>query len=172
MTTTEPQTIWEQIEFSSLGQYIAADPLAFPMIESVHVIAIVTVVGAIMIMDLRMLGFASNAGAISRISRETVRLTWVAFVFAAITGVLLFISKASNYMNNPYFLMKLGFIVLAGVNMAWFHLITQRSQDQWDSAANIPTSVKVAGALSLTLWLLVIFFGRAIGFTLSFYMPM
>jgi hypothetical protein len=170
--TSEPQTIWQQIEFSSLGQYIAADPLAFPMIESVHVIALVTVFGSILIMDLRMLGFASNAGAISRISRETVRLTWVAFILAAVTGTLLFISKASNYMENPYFLTKMVLIAIAGLNMGWFHLITQRGQDQWDSAANIPNSVKVAGALSLTLWLLVIFFGRAIGFTLSFYMPM
>jgi hypothetical protein len=167
--TSEPQTIWQQIEYSSLGQYVAADPLAFPMIESLHVIALVTVVGSILIMDLRMLGFASNAGAISRISRETVRLTWVAFVLAAITGTLLFVSKASSYMINPYFLTKIGLIGVAGVNMAWFHLITQRGQDRWDTAADIPTSVKVAGALSLTLWVLVIFFGRAIGFTLSFY---
>jgi hypothetical protein len=167
--TTEPQTIWQQIEYSGLGQWLAADPLAFPMIESAHVIALVTVFGTILIMDLRMLGFASNASAISRISRETVRLTWVAFVLAAITGTLLFISKASSYMMNPYFLVKMGLIAVAGINMGWFHLITQRGQDQWDTAADIPTSVKLAGALSLTLWLLVIFFGRAIGFTLSFY---
>jgi len=167
--TTEPQTIWQQIEYSGLGTFLAEDPLAFPMIESLHVIALVTVFGAIMIMDLRMLGFASNASAISRISRETVRLTWVAFVLAAITGSLLFISKASSYMINPYFLVKMGLIVIAGLNMGWFHLITQRGQDQWDTAADIPTSVKVAGALSLTLWLMVIVFGRAIGFTLSFY---
>ena len=167
--TTEPQNIWQQIEYSGLGQYLAADPLAFPMIESVHVIALVTVFGSILIMDLRMLGFASNAGAISRISRETVRLTWVAFVLAAITGTLLFISKASSYMMNPYFLTKMCLIAIAGLNMGWFHLITQKGQDQWDTAADIPTSVKIAGALSLTLWLLVIFFGRAIGFTLSFY---
>jgi hypothetical protein len=167
--TTEPQTFWQQIEYSALGQWLAADPLAFPMIESAHVIALVTVFGSILIMDLRMMGFASNASAISKISRETVTLTWIAFVLAAITGSLLFISKASSYMMNPYFLVKMGLIVVAGMNMAWFHLITQKSMDQWDTSAAIPTSVKLAGALSLTLWLMVIFYGRAIGFTLSFY---
>lgn len=167
--TTEPQTIWQKLEYSALGDYIATDALAFPMLESVHVIALATVFGSILIMDLRMLGLASTGSAISRISRETVRLTWVAFALAALTGTLLFVSKASSYMINPYFLTKMGLIALAGINMGWFHLITQKNQDKWDTAADIPTSVKLAGALSLTLWLMVIFFGRAIGFTLSFY---
>jgi len=167
--TTEPLTIWQQLEASAVGDYVATDPLAFPMIESAHVIALVAVFGSILIMDLRMLGLASTASPISRISRETVRLTWIAFVVAAITGTLLFISKASSYMINPYFLTKMGLIVLAGINMAYFHLVTQRNMDKWDSAADIPLSVKLAGALSLTFWLMVVFFGRAIGFTLSFY---
>ena len=167
--TVESETIWQKLEYSALGDYLATDPLAFPMIESAHVIALVAVFGSILIMDLRMLGLASAGSALSKVSRETVRLTWIAFVLAAITGTLLFISKASSYMINPYFLTKMGLIAVAGLNMAYFHLVTQKGMDQWDTAADIPTSVKLAGALSLTLWLMVIFFGRAIGFTLSFY---
>lgn len=167
--TTEPQTIWQKLEYSALGDFLATDPIAFPMIETVHVIALITVFGSILIMDLRMLGLASSGTAISKVSRDTVRLTWVAFVLAAITGTLLFISKASSYMINPYFLTKMSLIVLAGLNMAYFHLVTQKTMDQWDSAADIPMAVKVSGALSLTFWLMVIFFGRAIGFTLSFF---
>lgn len=166
---TEEMTLWQKIEFSALGDYLATDPIAFPMIETGHVIALVTVFGAILIMDLRMLGLASTGSAISKIERDTVRLTWIAFILAAITGSLLFVSKASSYMINPYFLTKMGLMVLAGINMAYFQFVTWKNVDRWDTAADIPFAVKLAGALSLTFWLLVIFFGRAIGFTLSFY---
>jgi len=167
--TVEPQNIWQKLEYSSLGDYLATDPLAFPMIETLHVIALVTVFGSILIMDLRMLGLASTGSPISKVERDTVRLTWIAFILAAITGSLLFISKASSYMINPYFLTKMSIMVLAGINMFYFQFVTWKNVDKWDSAADIPLAVKVAGALSLTFWLMVIYFGRAIGFTLSFF---
>ena len=167
--TTENQTLWQRIEYSSLGDYLATDPLAFPMIETFHVIAIVTVLGAIAIMDLRMMGLASKTSALTKLSNETIKLTWIAFVFAAITGSLLFISKASSYMINPYFMTKMVLIAIAGLNMLYFHFFTWKQVDKWDTAADIPTNVKIAGALSLTLWLMVVFLGRAIGFTLSYY---
>ena len=90
-----------------------------------------------------------------------------AFVCAAITGLLLFVSKASSYVINPYFLWKIAMLALAGINMMYFHLVTWRTVEHWDRDASVPAMVKISGALSLLFWLLVVFFGRAIGFTLG-----
>lgn len=165
----EPENIWQSIEYSGLGLFIAESTWAFPALETLHVIALVTVVGTIAIMDLRMIGVAGRNWAVSDLSKDTLPWTWGAFVMAAITGGLLFISKASSYVINPYFLWKMGMLVLAGLNMMYFHFITYRTVEHWDRDPTVPVAVRVAGILSLVFWILVVFFGRAIGFTLGIF---
>lgn len=165
----QPTNIWESIEYSSLGISIAESLWAFPMIETVHVIALVTVLGTLLVMDLRMLGWASTAVPIRKVSEDTLKWTWMAFVLAAITGTLLWISKTSSYMINPYFLTKMGLMAVAGLNMLFFHFVTYKTVDQWDTAASPPTAVKLSAVLSLVLWIVIVFCGRAIGFTLGIY---
>lgn len=165
----EPENFWQTLEYSSLGISIAESTWAFPTIETLHVIALVTVVGTIMIMDLRLIGKASMNVSITQMTRDTLKWTWGAFIMAAITGLLMFVSKASTYMVNPYFLWKLVLLALAGLNMVAFHFLTYKTVGQWDTGPNIPTAAKVAGSLSLLFWFIVIFLGRAIGFTLGIY---
>ncbi|GGD47463.1 hypothetical protein GRI62_08685 [Erythrobacter arachoides] len=165
----EPTNIWESIEYSSLGTSIAESLWAFPTLETIHVIALVTVIGTIAVMDLRLLGIASNETAVTRMSSDTLPWTWGAFVLAAITGTLLFISKASSYMANPYFIMKMGLLVLAALNMLYFHFVTYKTVHDWDTGLHLPTGAKVAATLSLVFWIGVVFAGRAIGFTLGIF---
>lgn len=165
----EPTNIWESIQYSPLGIGIAESLWAFPMIETVHVIALVTVFGTIMIMDLRLLGLTSTNVPVTSMSADTLKWTWIGFVLAAITGTLLFISKASSYMINPHFLWKMGIMALAGLNMLVFHFVTYKSVSEWDNDAKPPIGAKVAGVLSIICWLVVLFQGRAIGFTLGIY---
>jgi len=164
-------SLWQSLEASAVGAYIAGSEWAFPLIETTHVIALVTVFGSIVFMDLRMIGLVSRDSAITAISRETLPFTWVAFLVAAITGSILFVSKATSYMVNPWFLAKMCLIALAGLNMMLFHFLTWKSVKNWDTAPVIPFSVKLAGGLSLTLWLIILFCGRMIGFTLGIYQP-
>ena len=165
----EPTNLWERLEYSGFGIYIAESTWAFPTLETLHVIALVTVLGTIFVMDLRMLGLTSNKFAVTKLAKDTLPWTWGAFVLAAITGGMLFVSKATSYVINPYFLWKMAMIALAGLNMMYFHFITWRTVDHWDRDASLPFAVKLAAALSLIFWLLVVFFGRAIGFTLGIF---
>jgi hypothetical protein len=164
-------SLWQALEGSSLATSIASGEYGFPLIETFHVIAIVTVVGTIAIMDLRLLGVTSTKWSITSVSRDTLKLTWGAFLLAVITGLLMFISKATTYMLNPYFLWKMVLIMLAGLNMAYLHLTTWKTIDAWDNGTIIPASVKLSGALSLIFWIIVVFCGRFIGFTLGVYQP-
>src|SRR6187399_3407954 len=165
----EPTNIWESIEYSSLGTTIAESTWMFPTIETIHVIALTTVLGMIAIVDLRLVGVGSRALAVTKLSKDTLPWVWGAFVLAAITGSLLFVSKASSYMANPYFLWKMVMLALAGFNMMYFHFFTYRTVEHWDLDPTVPIGAKIAGGLSLLFWLLVVFFGRAIGFTLGIF---
>ncbi|OYW45415.1 MAG: hypothetical protein B7Z08_05675 [Sphingomonadales bacterium 32-68-7] len=164
----EPTNIWERIEYSDLGIRIAESTWMFPTFESIHVVALVTVFGMIAIVDLRLVGLANRQFPISRLEKDTLPWVWGAFVLAAITGTLLFVSKASSYMANPYFLWKGAAMAGAGLNMLFFHFVTSRTIGQWDTGP-LPLKVKLAGGLSLILWIAVLFFGRAIGFTLGIF---
>ena len=140
---------------------------AFPTIEAVHVLAITTVVGMIAIMDLRLLGVPNTQRKISDIGNETLPWVWGAFGLAVITGGLMFVSQALVYVENSAFLIKMGLIALAGINMIAFEFLTARNMPEWDHGVSTPTAAKVAAFLSLGFWIGVVIAGRIIGFTLN-----
>ncbi len=139
----------------------------FPWIESIHVLAIALVVGTIMMVDLRLLGLASMDRPVGRLARGVLVCTWIAFAFAALTGGLLFAANAVTYAGNFFFRGKMVLLALAGLNMGCFHLGAGRAIDNWGAGVTPPPGARIAGGLSLTLWILVICFGRWIGFTLK-----
>jgi hypothetical protein len=136
----------------------------FPIIETLHVMALTLVVGSIAMMDLRLLGVASRNSAVSRLSNEVLPWTWTAWSAAAVFGTLMFMAKAGTYTGNLQFRLKFVCMGLAAVNMLVFHLGAFRQVARWDSGEP-PMSARVAGALSLSLWIGVVFFGRWVGFT-------
>jgi hypothetical protein len=159
--------ILRAVQATPLAQYISASAWAFPTLESIHVIAITTVVGTVAVMDLRLLGLASGSSKVTEVSHDTLRWTWLAFALALVTGSLLFTTKAADYSVNPFFDWKMILMAAAGINMAVFHLVTWAGVSRWDSAAAPPLGARLAGGLSLGLWIGVVFFARVVGFTLD-----
>ncbi|KPF50538.1 MULTISPECIES: DUF6644 family protein [unclassified Novosphingobium] len=157
----------QQIYDLPLSNAIRENVNAFPLLESLHVLAITLVFGSILIVDLRLVGYASHRRSTNRLITELLPFTWVAFGLAIISGGLLFASNAMAYAANTEFRLKLLMIAAAGINMAIFHISTQRTIDQWDEDATPPFAARAAGVLSLLLWSAVIFLGRWIGFTLD-----
>jgi hypothetical protein len=150
---------------SPLATSIRQVGILFPAIESIHVIAITCVLGTIAIVDLRLVGYASHRRSANRLIHELLPFTWVAFVFAVITGSLMFASKAIDYADNGPFLWKMGALAAAGANMGIFHLGIHRRIGEWDETFPVPFAARMAGFTSLLLWTIVVFLGRWIGFT-------
>ena len=160
----DPLLRW--LEATTIASTIAEADSLFPWIESVHVLAITLVVGSIFIVDLRLVGVASLDRAAHTIMSEILPLTWGAFALAALTGSLLFVSKALTYGHNAFFLVKMGLMMLAGINMAVFHLVSGRDAPGWGPATQLPVSARISGSISLALWITIVACGRWIGFTL------
>jgi hypothetical protein len=155
----EDFSIW--LSESRLSIALTDSELAFPAIESLHVIALTLVVGSIALVDLRLLALIWKKREASDLIRSILPITWVAFGFALLTGLLLFAANPISYSANFYFLAKLSLLVLAGVNMLAFHLFAHRHLARPGAIAP-----RLSGAASLTLWLTIVTFGRWIGFTL------
>ncbi len=152
---------------SGLATWINTTRGAFAVVEALHVIAIVTVFGTILIVDLRLLGWPTTTRRLTAVAGETLGWTWAAFGLAATTGSLLFTTNPVFYFGNFEFRTKMVLLLLAGVNMAVFEFYTIKTVALWDIDKSPPASAKLAGTLSLVLWLSVITFGRLIGFAAS-----
>jgi hypothetical protein len=138
---------------------------AFTIVEIIHVLALTIVFGSIAMVDLRLLGWAERDSAVARLARETLPWTWSAWIIAAVSGSLLFISKATIYASNLDFQLKFVCMGLAAVNMLVFHFGPYRTVTSWDAGLKPPQRARLAGGLSLLLWIGVVFFGRWVGFT-------
>jgi len=154
------------LQATAVATTISENEILFPWIESIHVLAIVLVVGTISIVDLRLLGVASRDRAVGRLMADVLPYTWGAFAVAAITGSLMFSSDAVHYAHNFYFRGKLVLLALAGLNMAVFHLVGIGDVKRWGAGGPTPVAARAAGAISLLIWISVVAFGREIGFTM------
>jgi hypothetical protein len=150
-----------------LAQTIRENEFAFPWIEATHVLAITLVIGSIALVDLRLIGVRALNHPISKISQDLLPITWIAFLVAVITGAVLFASNALSYSQNFYFISKLILLSLVGINMLCFQFIIGKNLDRWNNYQQLPIAARIAGTISLTLWISIIFCGRWIGFTLE-----
>jgi hypothetical protein len=159
--------LFSYLENSALADNIRENDLLFPLIESVHVVAICLVVGSILAVDLRLLGLASLNRSVSRVTAGILPLTWGAFVVAVGSGGLLFISNATKYLGNGFFVAKLCLIAAAGLNMAMFQFISAKDLPRWENDRRPPLPARLAGGVSIVLWIAVVACGRWIGFTMQ-----
>jgi hypothetical protein len=156
-------TAW--LEQSPLGVAIAESDWLFPTIETVHVIAIALVVGSIVALDLRLLGLSWKKRAVTEVAADVLPLTWICFVIAVIAGALMFVSAARKYAYDLPFQLKMVLLVLAGINMAIFHIFTYARVQAWNHQAITPRGARIAAALSLLFWISILGCGRLVGFT-------
>ncbi len=151
-------------------QWLQNTPLAvvvgeswFPWVEAFHVVFLAAVAGTIFTVDARLMGFASRQLRVSYLAQHMLPWTWLAFVGAVITGVLMFMANAVGYVEKLPFLIKMGLLVGAGINMLYFHLVTYRGVTGWDVGPP-PAAARMAGGVSMVCWIGIVAFGRWIGF--------
>ena len=153
---------WARLQALPISEHIGFT-WWFPLLESIHVLAIGLVVGTILMVDLRLLGLAATRYPASRITRELVPWTWIGFVVAFTTGFGMFMAGATRYVENPAFQIKFMLLPLAALNMVWFQFRTMRTISAWDDTNVLPTTAKLAGATSLLLWIGELLAGRWTG---------
>lgn len=156
-TGGDPTTSWSQQFAGSLHLWA--------LTEGTHVLALMLFAGTILIVDLRMLGVAFRDVPYSTLNNKVLPFTVGGFLILAVTGVMLFLSNPVHYYHSVMFRAKIVFLLVAAVNIFWFHYRTQKSLSEWDARENPPSLVKLAAVVSLASWALVIVFGRTTAFT-------
>jgi len=155
--------ILEQIEALPISMLMRESTWLFPTVETIHVLALVLVIGTIARVDLRLLSILNEKDSVRQVMSGLLPWTWIAFLFAAGSGALMFGSHAIKYANNLPFQLKLVLLAFAGVNMLVFHVFALQRLDEWDTGPT-PNGAKAAAATSLIVWVSIVGLGRWIGF--------
>jgi hypothetical protein len=134
---------------------------AFAIVEIGHLIALAVFGGAVLLLDLRLLGFAFTAQPASRVAREFLSITVAGAIVMFLTGSLLLASGPMRYYYNTPFRIKMGLFLIA----SFFHFTLQIKLTRQNPQQDHSTSGrKAAGAISLLLWFSIGVAGRAIGY--------
>jgi hypothetical protein len=152
----------EHVEQWPLAIYIAESRYAFPLIEGVHLIGLSIAVGLLFITDLRLAGVVLKRLPAVQVLHQLRPWVLGGFVVIFVTGGLLFLASASSLVTSAIFAWKLLFIVLAGLNAAYFEFVIVRKTEVRDGQAVLPHAAKYAAIASLGLWSVVIVCGRMI----------
>ena len=136
----------------------------YGVVNLFHILGVATLFGAVLVLDLRLLGLWRTV-PIPSIAGPTVPVATTGFVIAALTGVGLLATKATEYAGNPFLLIKFPAIAVALLNVA---VVTSRPA--WKAmGVREPTpperrTLAVCGGVSLAAWLTAVGAGRMIGY--------
>jgi hypothetical protein len=137
---------------------------AYDLIESVHVWALCLFFGLAVMFDFRLLNWTMRSVPVSEVARRLLPWTVVGFVIMVISGALLFSAIPLRSYQNIFFRAKMIMLLLAGVNVWIFHSGVYRRVARWDVNTAPPKAARVAGALSIVLWVCIVLSGRMIAY--------
>jgi hypothetical protein len=145
---------------TSWSAQLQASERLWLVLEGTHVVTIMLFAGTILFVDLRLLGAAWRKVPVSQVADSVLPFTVTGFVIMAVTGTALFLAQPLEYYHSLIFRIKFVFLILAALNIFWFHYRVQRQRGVWDAQPTPPASARLAAAASITLWVLVIATGR------------
>lgn len=152
------------LEESALAESMRTGLWTYPIVEIVHIVGFVFLVGSVAMFDLRLLGLG-RALSVRALARHLLRWTLLSLLLVVPAGLLMFSAHPSDFLGNPVFPLKIVLIFVAGLNALWFHKRTYRGVEDWDLGAEPPTAAKAHALFSLVIWLAVISCGRLLAYT-------
>lgn len=135
--------------------WITSSPWAYPSLEVLHIVGMGLLIGNLLLFELRVWGLGERL-PLEDLGRLALSLVLLGFCLAAASGLLMFASQSVQLLTNPAFVIKMGLLMLAGLNAAYFH--ARGSLRRADRMARLLTLV------STGLWLAVIICGRVIAY--------
>jgi hypothetical protein len=137
----------------------------YPVILSTHLSCIALFGGLILVTNLRLFGLVLTRHSIAGLIRQLRPWKWTGLILMLSMGICLAGSKMTIYYDNPFFLTKIGTLLLI-----WLHSMVFRKSVYCDET--IPTAegpksttvARLAGALSLALWITMVTMGRWIAY--------
>jgi hypothetical protein len=150
------------LEGTPLALWVSESDLVYPVLLSLHIIGLATFAGLLAVIDLRLLGGLATMPLVGM--RGPMRLAWFGLLINGISGIALFASQATVFVENPPFLIKLAMLTLAALSSAIIHKRLHRDAADWDRSGKAGHSTRAIAAVSLIAIVAAIVAGRLIAY--------
>jgi hypothetical protein len=135
-------------------------PIFFPIVATIHLMGLALIGGAVLVVDLRLLGFGVQSQPIAAVAHDAERWLVRGLAVMITTGILLFMCFATKYYYLTFFWVKMAALVTVTV----FTWSVHRRVAMAGDAGVRPVWRKLVALVSLLLWTTVAVGGRYIGF--------
>lgn len=142
-----------------LSTYFLDHTWPAPIVQVIHLVGVAVFVGALVIVDLRLIGRGLTARPLAEVARDAQPWLIGAFLLLFITGLPSLTSTALKQYYSPFFWWKMEALVLGVI----FTFTVRRKIIMTDEARLGPVWPKVVGVLSLGIWTSVTIGARLIG---------
>ena len=155
--------VW--LEQSALGELMRTSSLwTYPIVNLLHIFGIAALFGAATIIDLRLLGLWRRI-PLASISDAAVPVATGGFILAATMGVGLLAANSTEYMGNPFLLIKFGAIAVGVSNVAMLNRSAAwRARRVRELQPREERTLAVFGGISLVTWIAAVAAGRMIAY--------
>ena len=157
------ETLAAALQASGPSALLRSSIWLYPLVNTGHVVGIALLFGAIVPLDLRLIG-GFRRTPLESLTATLIPVAIAGLVLALLTGSLLFATRPLDYVSEPLFSIKLALLGAAVVNVLWL-----RRSTHWRRVGAVPGAPQLRawrlhGILSILLWLGVITAGRLIGY--------
>ncbi len=149
------------LEALALAKALRASAWLYPLVNAGHILGIALLLGAIIPLDLRLLG-VWRSQPLMPLWSVLARTAACGLALAVCCGGLLFVTRATEYAASAVFLAKMGFVALGAANALWLRF-SAGDPSRWP--AGVPLHARVGAAISLAVWPAAMVLGRWIGYT-------
>jgi len=147
-------------EATGLGRMIRNSQYAFPIVEFFHLAALAVIGGAVLVVDMRLLGLGLKKTSVAQLARDAQPWMTGSLIVMLASGIALYTSEATKCYQSPAFWIKMSSLALAMI----FSYTVRRRTAAADEVGVSPLANRSVGLVSLALWFTVAWGGRWIGF--------
>lgn len=149
------------ISETSLSLWIQTNFWAIPIIQVIHILAIAAGFGAVLMVTLRIFGFAGTDRTMAETERRYIRWIWGALVVLLLSGLGLIIGEPVRELINPIFWIKVVLVIVAVLASVWFHGKVMR---RLAGGGAVTGGIKAGSIFIIILWCVIMLCGRWIAY--------
>jgi hypothetical protein len=149
------------LQDSALGAWMRGGGWSYAAVNVAHLLGLVLLVGTILLLDLRLLGFGRSFDA-RAVAKALLPFAVSGLLLMLCSGVALLSADARALAVHPLLQVKLAAVLVGLGNVAWFHLAFARHLDDWDRTR--PPLARLCVFASIALWLCILALGRLIAY--------
>ena len=137
---------------------------AIPIIQSIHIVGIALVMGSVLMIDLRILGWAGTDQTLQQTSSRFGPWLTASLWLMLVTGILMVIGEPVRELVTFSFWFKMALVAIGTIVAAIFRMNLRRHERQWEDTLIRRGSIRAMAVATFLVWFCVILLGRFIAY--------